>query len=257
MGLVSRIVEQSQTRVEGANFDVRKHLLEYDDVLNTQRTKIYAQRNRIFTKDDLSEDVSDMLQAEINRRVPDALEDDEGPWKLLSWLDQIQPPLNIGGTLFPSYTLKLLADALINTAKASGDSVESGEAIPIQEGRQALLQVVQAAIASEQNHLTATVSNLLSQSEDRLKQQISERLELLDTFFEGVQMGDETDTRKPADLANELSGILHLPLRLTPEQQRSLRDQPRAAEAVVSEQIEALINATDHSAPGWGSGTAA
>ena len=64
VGLVPRIVEQSQTRVEGANFDVRKHLLEYDDVLNTQRTKIYAQRNRILTKDDLSEDVSDMLQAE-------------------------------------------------------------------------------------------------------------------------------------------------------------------------------------------------
>jgi len=38
-GLVNRIVEQAQTRVEGANFDVRKHLLEYDDVLNTQRKK--------------------------------------------------------------------------------------------------------------------------------------------------------------------------------------------------------------------------
>ncbi len=36
VGLVSRLVEQSQTRVEGANFDVRKHLLEYDDVLNAK-----------------------------------------------------------------------------------------------------------------------------------------------------------------------------------------------------------------------------
>ena len=123
--------------------------------------------------------------------------------------------------------------------KASDDFVESGEAIPIQEGRQALLQVVQAAIASEQNHLTATVSNLLSQSEDRLKQQIRERLELLDTFFEGIQMGDETDTRKPADLANELSGILHLP---TPHSGATAQlPRPRAAETVVSEQIEALL----------------
>ena len=39
IGLVGRIVEQSQTRVEGANFDVRKHLLEYDDVLNTSGRK--------------------------------------------------------------------------------------------------------------------------------------------------------------------------------------------------------------------------
>ena len=35
VGLVARLIEQSQTRVEGSNFDVRKHLLEYDDVLNT------------------------------------------------------------------------------------------------------------------------------------------------------------------------------------------------------------------------------
>ncbi|MEJ2447376.1 MAG: hypothetical protein P8Y37_05470 [Anaerolineales bacterium] len=53
--LVDRVVEQSQNRVEGANFDVRKHLLEYDDVLNTQREKIYQQRDRVFVKSDLLE----------------------------------------------------------------------------------------------------------------------------------------------------------------------------------------------------------
>jgi len=89
--LVTRIVESSQTRVEGANFDVRKHLLEYDDVLNTQRSKIYAQRDRIFLKDDLDEDVGEMLQEEVLQRVPEALQDEGGPWKLLSWLEQIQP----------------------------------------------------------------------------------------------------------------------------------------------------------------------
>ena len=61
-GMVGRLVEQSQTRVEGANFDVRKHLLEYDDVLNAQRKRIYAQRDRVFTKEDLSEDVAEMLR---------------------------------------------------------------------------------------------------------------------------------------------------------------------------------------------------
>ena len=86
-------MESSQTRVEGANFDVRKHLLEYDDVLNTQRGKIYAQRDRIFMKDDLHEDVSEMLREEVLRRVPEALQDEGGPWKLLSWLEQIQPSL--------------------------------------------------------------------------------------------------------------------------------------------------------------------
>ena len=59
--MVSGIIENSQHRVEGSNFDVRKHLLEYDDVLNKQREQIYSQRDRIFTKEDLTEDVDGML----------------------------------------------------------------------------------------------------------------------------------------------------------------------------------------------------
>ncbi|NOH01170.1 MAG: preprotein translocase subunit SecA [Chloroflexi bacterium] len=79
MRLVSNIIEGSQTRVEGANFDVRKHLLEYDDVLNKQRQQIYSQRDRIFVKEDLSEDVAEMLEAEVTKRVEAGLVDEEGP----------------------------------------------------------------------------------------------------------------------------------------------------------------------------------
>ncbi len=61
--MVTNMIEQSQHRVEGANFDVRKHLLEYDDVLNAQRQRIYDQRNRVFAKEDLVEDVNELLQA--------------------------------------------------------------------------------------------------------------------------------------------------------------------------------------------------
>lgn len=75
------------------NFDVRKHLLEYDDVLNLQRKRIYAQRDRVFTKEDLSEDVTEMLRSEIQARVPAALRDAEGPWRLLAYLEEIQPRL--------------------------------------------------------------------------------------------------------------------------------------------------------------------
>ena len=42
-GMLGRMVEQAQERVEGNNFDVRKHLLEYDDVLNSQRKRIYGE----------------------------------------------------------------------------------------------------------------------------------------------------------------------------------------------------------------------
>jgi len=58
---VSKAVEQAQRRVEGANFDMRKHLLEYDDVLNRQRTAVYKKRNeilKILNKEDLGNFIS-------------------------------------------------------------------------------------------------------------------------------------------------------------------------------------------------------
>lgn len=58
--MLTRVIGQTQKRVEGFNYDIRKHLLEYDDVLNKQRHTIYSTRMRILRK----EDVKDMLLGE-------------------------------------------------------------------------------------------------------------------------------------------------------------------------------------------------
>ncbi|MDO8555514.1 MAG: preprotein translocase subunit SecA [bacterium] len=49
---VSRAIESAQSKIEGMNFDARKHLLEYDDVMNRQRTKIYGFRRKVFSGND-------------------------------------------------------------------------------------------------------------------------------------------------------------------------------------------------------------
>jgi preprotein translocase subunit SecA len=237
VGLVSRIVEQSQTRVEGANFDVRKHLLEYDDVLNTQRTKIYGQRNLIFTKDDLSEDVTEMLRTEVLQRVPEALKDDEGPWKLLAWLEQIQPPFNINGVIFPSYPLRLLVEQLLPEGKGGASATISQP-----EALEALQRLAEDSLNAEEEHVLHAVNMLLDQSQDRLDSQLKERLEAADTFFEGLSLEDETDTRRPADLLNDLTSALRLPIKLTPEQQRDLREDPSQVEDEVRGQVESIVS---------------
>jgi len=112
MNIPCRLVEQSQERVEGSNFDVRKHLLEYDDVLNTQRKRIYEQRDRVFTKEDLSEDVLEMLRTDLQSRIPEALKAKEGPWKLLAYLDDIQPSFQFEEISQPSFSHRLLIDAV-------------------------------------------------------------------------------------------------------------------------------------------------
>jgi preprotein translocase subunit SecA len=60
--MVSSAIERAQKRVEGHNFDIRKHLLEYDDVMNKQREVIYNQRRDILGGANLAEDVNQMIE---------------------------------------------------------------------------------------------------------------------------------------------------------------------------------------------------
>ncbi len=63
--MISKTIQQAQMRVEGYNFDIRKHILEYDDVVNKQREVIYAQRRRILQSDNLREQILGMIDAQI------------------------------------------------------------------------------------------------------------------------------------------------------------------------------------------------
>jgi preprotein translocase subunit SecA len=233
VGLVSRLVEQAQTRVEGANFDVRKHLLEYDDVLNTQRASIYSQRNRIFIKEDLKDDVTEMLRVEVSRRIPLSLEDEEGPWKLLAWLDQVQPPLVSGIQVFPSYTYRLLVDHLRSRLTNNVDK----EAF-----RAALIDLVKDSLSAEKHHQLRAISSLLETTMDRLESQLEERLEIVDTFFEGLSLEEEGETRRPADILAELSTNVHLPLKLAPDSVHNLIDDPESVVDEIKNQITSVLN---------------
>ena len=63
---VSRAIENAQRKVEGHNFDIRKQLLEFDDVANDQRKVVYEQRNELMAADDVSETISSMRSTVIN-----------------------------------------------------------------------------------------------------------------------------------------------------------------------------------------------
>ncbi|AFJ02028.1 Protein export cytoplasm protein SecA ATPase RNA helicase [Methylophaga frappieri] len=63
---VSRAIENAQRKVEGHNFDIRKQLLEFDDVANDQRKVVYEQRNELMATDDLSQNVVSMRASVLN-----------------------------------------------------------------------------------------------------------------------------------------------------------------------------------------------
>jgi preprotein translocase subunit SecA len=72
--LITSAIERAQARVEAHNFDIRKHLLEYDDVMNKQREVIYEQRAKILTEENLKDEIEsniDALAAEIAQGYAD------------------------------------------------------------------------------------------------------------------------------------------------------------------------------------------
>ncbi len=82
--MVTRAIENAQKKVEAHNFEIRKHLLEYDDVMNTQREVIYGQRRAILEGKDLKEDIlsmaRDLLESYLDTFASDKVRQDE--WNL-------------------------------------------------------------------------------------------------------------------------------------------------------------------------------
>ena len=73
-GMVTNSIERAQRKVEGRNFDIRKQLLEYDDVANDQRQIIYSQRDQLLDEDDVAEMITniraDVIHTGIDRFIP-------------------------------------------------------------------------------------------------------------------------------------------------------------------------------------------
>jgi len=68
-GLVTKAIENAQRRVEGHNFEIRKHLLEYDNVMNQQREVIYSQRREVLAGEDLKDSVMEMIEEQAEGMV--------------------------------------------------------------------------------------------------------------------------------------------------------------------------------------------
>jgi len=85
--LISKSIEQAQTRVEGYNFDIRKRVLEFDEVVNEQRRVIYQQRRRILEVDDLRDILLEMGESHIAELVATYTQGFEEDWDL-DGLDQ-------------------------------------------------------------------------------------------------------------------------------------------------------------------------
>ncbi|MEI6315898.1 MAG: SEC-C metal-binding domain-containing protein, partial [Syntrophus sp. (in: bacteria)] len=97
--LVSKAIENAQKRVEGQNFDIRKHLLDFDDVMNKQRQLIYEQRRKVLKGQDLWADIEGMIEEVVAEMVSNYVDEKGHPedWDLKTLDDRI----------FQQFSLKL------------------------------------------------------------------------------------------------------------------------------------------------------
>ena len=147
-GMVGKALEQAQQKVEAHHFDIRKHLVDYDDVINRQREVIYGERDKVLAGEDIHAVVLEMIEKEIGELV--ALHAAEGPWEDLDpepfWAE-------IGGVLplegfdqeaHAASSWEDLAEALVQHSLAfyQAKESESGAEILRQAERLVLLRFI-------------------------------------------------------------------------------------------------------------------
>jgi preprotein translocase subunit SecA len=93
--LANKVIENSQTKVEAYHFDIRKHLVDYDDVVNKQREVIYGERRKILSGADLKANIQDMIREElrglVNDHVPGGHGDEWNPDGFIAAVKAVLP----------------------------------------------------------------------------------------------------------------------------------------------------------------------
>ena len=135
-GLVSRQIEGAQTKVEGHNFDARRYVVEYDDVMNKQREIIYGDRRKILEGESMKETVLDMIRKVISETVPAYCESrHRDNWDLEGLVEHLRldfplppyaeiPPDELGETP------ESVADRLFQYASEAYDAKEKQQGTP-------------------------------------------------------------------------------------------------------------------------------
>ena len=112
--LVTKSIESAQKKVESRNFDMRKHVLEYDDVMNQQREVIYSQRRKILVEDNLRDNIMDMITRVVDRTMvmyapPEVYSEEWDLPALIAYAEEFYAPPN---TLTVEYLQNLSREEL-------------------------------------------------------------------------------------------------------------------------------------------------
>jgi preprotein translocase subunit SecA len=148
--LITRAIENAQKKVEGHNFDIRKHLLEYDDVMNKQREVIYEQRSKVLGGGNLKEEIEGIVEEMVDTIVSSYAEEKSHPedWDITGLKNavfkQFSFPLQLNAQDLESLTRDSLKEMILTRAREiyQKKEVEFGEETLRQIEKMVYLQVI-------------------------------------------------------------------------------------------------------------------
>jgi len=127
--MISKTIESSQVKVEGYHFDIRKHLVEYDDVVNKHRELMYSERRKILSGADLKANILSMIETEINNiinaRIGKRTNDEWDMTGLIADVNTMFPlPKEINADTLSQLNPEPIKDKLIELARTAYDEKE-------------------------------------------------------------------------------------------------------------------------------------
>ncbi|ALD15162.1 preprotein translocase subunit SecA [Buchnera aphidicola (Aphis glycines)] len=130
---VTKAIENAQKKVENRNFDVRKQLLEYDDVYNEQRRVIYAQRNKLINSENVKKIIDDILIDVLNSTIKKYINKKikKNNWKILDLENKLNIEFNIHVSILDwmkkssNFTVDNIIEKIVNIAKKNYKNKES------------------------------------------------------------------------------------------------------------------------------------
>ncbi len=202
-GILSKSIEQAQEKVEGYNFDIRKHVLKYDDVVNKQREVIYAQRRMILERDELRETVMNMVDGEIKVLVETHCAGDlTEEWDLAGLVNEVRVIVPLPKDFDPSRWAKGVRDEIVQELQKMAESRYDQGLREFGQVLQTQMRLANVSFATMRESRDPFMRNVYTWAKNHLGDALTPELEALplndipadygealnNAFFDGVRL---------------------------------------------------------------------
>ncbi len=233
--LITRSIERAQKKVEARNFDIRKHVLEYDDVMNQQREVIYAERRKILRGEDLKENIFFMLdkiiESEMDQYANAKLYPEE--WTLDGLIEDAEKIYAPEGKLKKEELEAMSRDELEETLrKTAHEAYAAREQLFGEENMRELEKVVMLRVVD--NHWMEHLDRMDMLREGINLRAYGQRNPLVEYKIEALDMFEAMEAAIQTDIAKLMYRV-----SIVTQEQQQLQDRLQTARASHGEESSA------------------